>query len=153
VKSFGKWLHYVLMPAIALVSSRTRPRVRVELRTRSGHVLLVKTWFSRQLWGLPGGGVDRGEAPSRAAVREVREETGVVIDKSRLHYLTTLPAEFPLRCDLVIYRVKIGKRNLLPLPWTHRYEIIEREWFNVDELPDDISPLTRAIIRREFADQ
>ena len=148
----GKWLHYVSMPVIALVSSRTRPRVRVELRTRSGHVLLVKTWFSRQRWTLPGGGVERGEAPSRAAVREVREETGIVIDKTRLHYLTTQPAEFPLRCDLIIYRVKIGRRDLPALGRLRQREIIARQWFKIDELPKEIGPLTRAIIMREFAD-
>jgi 8-oxo-dGTP pyrophosphatase MutT (NUDIX family) len=32
------------------------------------------------LWDLPGGGIDKGEAPDHAAVRECREETGYVIE-------------------------------------------------------------------------
>ena len=35
-------------------------------------------------WNLPGGGVDEGEAPDAAVVREVAEETGQVVDTVRL---------------------------------------------------------------------
>ncbi|MFZ1411189.1 MAG: NUDIX domain-containing protein [Micropruina sp.] len=36
------------------------------------------------LWGLPGGGIDPGENPSQAVIREVVEETGQEIDISHL---------------------------------------------------------------------
>jgi len=32
------------------------------------------------LWDLPGGGIDKGESPDHAAVRECREETGYLIE-------------------------------------------------------------------------
>ena len=35
-------------------------------------------------WNLPGGGVDEGEAPEAAVIREVAEETGQVVDGVRL---------------------------------------------------------------------
>lgn len=35
-------------------------------------------------WNLPGGGIDPGETPERAVVREVAEETGQVVDSVRL---------------------------------------------------------------------
>ncbi len=35
-------------------------------------------------WNLPGGGIDPGEAPVDAVVREVAEETGQVVDEVRL---------------------------------------------------------------------
>ena len=43
---------------------------------RGGEVLLIAPRAGR--WQLPKGHVERGEAPQEAAVREVREETGVL---------------------------------------------------------------------------
>ena len=46
-------------------------------------VLLVHKAYGRRVYGLPGGGVDPGELPVHAAVREAREELGVEV---RLEY-------------------------------------------------------------------
>jgi 8-oxo-dGTP pyrophosphatase MutT (NUDIX family) len=43
-----------------------------------GEELLVITPAGRDVTGLPKGGLELGETPEQAAVREVREETGVV---------------------------------------------------------------------------
>lgn len=50
---------------------------------------LLATQFSDRtavpgLWGLPGGGIDPGESPSRALVREVVEESGQELEISHL---------------------------------------------------------------------
>lgn len=47
------------------------------LVVRDGQVLLIATAGGRR-WQLPKGHVEEGETPENAAVREVREETGVV---------------------------------------------------------------------------
>ena len=44
-----------------------------------GRVLLVREGYGRRRWGLPGGGIEPGELPHEAAVREAREETGLVV--------------------------------------------------------------------------
>ena len=41
------------------------------------------------LWGLPGGGIDLGEAAAQAVIREVDEETGQVLEISHLLDLQT----------------------------------------------------------------
>jgi ADP-ribose pyrophosphatase YjhB (NUDIX family) len=46
-------------------------------------VLLVKPSY-RDYWLLPGGVVEQGEAPQAAAVREVREEIGVMLNNPPL---------------------------------------------------------------------
>jgi len=42
----------------------------------SDRILLSRIREARARWTLPGGGIDPGEHPADAAVREVREETG-----------------------------------------------------------------------------
>lgn len=45
---------------------------------RDGNVLLLQR--KNGIWEFPGGGVDWGENPKKAAVREVKEETGLKVD-------------------------------------------------------------------------
>ena len=53
---------------------------------REGKVLLVRraNQPGYGLWSVPGGYVDRGEVVEEAAVREVREETGLEVEVDRL---------------------------------------------------------------------
>lgn len=56
---------------------RTRVGAYV-LCERSGELLLVRFRRSER-WTLPGGGIDHGERPEDAAVREAGEETGLAV--------------------------------------------------------------------------
>jgi ADP-ribose pyrophosphatase YjhB (NUDIX family) len=53
------------------------------IRNGDGEVLLQRR-SDNGLWGLPGGGVEIGESVSTAIVREVKEETGLVVEVERL---------------------------------------------------------------------
>lgn len=49
--------------------------------TPSNEVVLVKQYrypIEKDEWGIPGGGIDVGEEPETAVLREIQEETGIV---------------------------------------------------------------------------
>jgi 8-oxo-dGTP pyrophosphatase MutT (NUDIX family) len=54
----------------------------------AGRILLVKPTY-KDTWQFPGGGVEAGEPPEAAAVREAREETGLVLDPTELRIVGT----------------------------------------------------------------
>jgi 8-oxo-dGTP pyrophosphatase MutT (NUDIX family) len=67
-----------LLPFDEYVRSLHRKRMSagVLFRDPEGRILLVEPSYKPN-WDIPGGGVDEGEAPWTAAVREVREEIGL----------------------------------------------------------------------------
>jgi len=52
--------------------------VRVIVRNDEGKILMVKQDHpERTVWMVPGGGIEEGETAAEAAVREMKEETGL----------------------------------------------------------------------------
>src|SRR4029077_7931167 len=51
-----------------------------------GRLLLIKRGHEpgKGLWSIPGGRVEPGETDEQAVIREVREETGLVVQPGRL---------------------------------------------------------------------
>jgi ADP-ribose pyrophosphatase YjhB (NUDIX family) len=60
-----------------------RPSVSAVIFDRRGHLLLQQRSDGGQ-WGLPGGSVEIGESVTEAVIREVREETGLVVAVRRM---------------------------------------------------------------------
>jgi 8-oxo-dGTP pyrophosphatase MutT (NUDIX family) len=59
------------------------PSVSIALRDNEGRVLLARH-AEGNVWLLPGGGIEPGETPADAAVREMWEETGLFVRLTRL---------------------------------------------------------------------
>jgi len=63
------------------VSTHSIPCVGAVIRDDAGRLLLIKRGHEpgKGLWSIPGGRVEAGESDAAAVVREVREETGLVV--------------------------------------------------------------------------
>lgn len=60
-----------------------RPSVSAVIFDRRGHLLLQQRSDGGQ-WGLPGGSVEIGESVTDAVIREVLEETGLIVGVRRM---------------------------------------------------------------------
>lgn len=81
-------------------------------------------------WELPGGKVERGEAPDAALVRELREELGV-----EAKALARVPGEWPLKQPYVL---QVWTARLLPgsPPPEPLQDHDELRWLGPDEIWD-----------------
>ena len=66
-----------------------RETARVLLISPNNRILLLNTHFDPEVglpprWLVPGGGIDAGESPIQAAIRELREETGLELTEGDL---------------------------------------------------------------------
>lgn len=58
----------------------------VVLRDDQGRILVVRKRGTTR-YMLPGGKIETGETPAQAAIRELHEEVGAVLDTEQLHFL------------------------------------------------------------------
>ena len=80
-------------------SSRFKPRFEIAALfiEDSDRILLLHRHHSTSqgnLWGIPGGKVDRGETPLGAVIREVKEETGYDFSRHPVDHLGTVFIEY-----------------------------------------------------------
>lgn len=102
--------------------------------TDNGKILLCRLSShisSRGEWTLPGGGIEFGEHPEEAAVREVLEETGFEVKLTGLAHVDSIVfnvTEGKMHAIRFIYRAKILRGSL-----THESDgSTDRcEWFNI----------------------
>lgn len=103
----------------------------------AGAVLLVRHSYGPQVWGLPGGGIARGESAEEAARREVREELGLEIGN-----LTALGMieEVVSGCTHVAHLFEaVAHAHIEP----DRREIIDARFFPGHSLPEPQGDVTR----------
>jgi len=104
-------------------------------------ILLVKLTYQRfHPWGVPGGGLDYGEQPADAVVREIFEETGITVEVERFLLAKTWT---PARVGLY-YLCRIKEGEFQPSD-----EVSEIGYFSKDNLPD-VRPLDVGLIHKIF---
>lgn len=98
-----------------------RPCVGIMLRNAEGRVFVGQRLDNPgPAWQMPQGGIDPGEQPLEAALRELWEETGIGAE------LVRMAAEAP---DWVHYDLPA---DLVPKIWKGRYRGQKQKWFLFD---------------------
>ena len=103
-----------------------RPCAGVMLVNRDGKVFVGQRLDNAlEAWQMPQGGIDKGEAPFDAAVRELWEETGVTAD------LVELVAEAPDELQYDLPEDMVGKI------WKGKWRGQRQRWFLFRFLGED----------------
>ena len=115
---------------------------------REGKVLLIRRRNPPPGWALPGGFVDYGEAIESAAVRELREETGLTAVSLRLLGVYSAPDRDPRFHTITTAFLADTEGELRAGD-----DASEAAWFRLSELPSEIAFDHRRIIADALARQ
>jgi 8-oxo-dGTP pyrophosphatase MutT (NUDIX family) len=126
-----------------------RETARIVLHNGRGQFLLMLTHFESRVglpprWITPGGGIDEGETPLTAAVRELREETGLIVTPKQLGDLV-LPVpgywDWPDGTNFHsyvdhFYALRVDEFELDRSGWTEseHHDVIDIRWWTLDEI-------------------
>lgn len=106
-----------------------------------GRVLLIQR-ADFKTWALPGGSVDADESAAQAAIREVREETGLDVTLTGLIGLYAMPRWIG-NTHSAVFSAKVSGGALRP----HPGEAQEAVYFATDDLPPHLNWWHRQPIR------
>lgn len=119
-----------------LVRPRTRG-VKIMLFNDAGEILLIRNSYgASHLFLLPGGGVRPWEEPAVAAEREIREELGCRLEDMRPVSTHVTSAEGK-RDTVYVFEAKLAGK-----PRPDGIEVVEASFFQIDALPENVSPAT-----------
>jgi len=85
----------------------------------------------------PGGRMDYGDTPEQSAVREVLEETGMIIEEKDLEFLRICPEYFPEDNRHYVSLVFLCKKFKGDPELKEPDKCKGWEWFSPDELPEN----------------
>jgi 8-oxo-dGTP pyrophosphatase MutT (NUDIX family) len=126
-----------------------RETARILLTNAAGEFFLLLTHFDPEVglpprWITPGGGIDAGETPIEAAVRELWEETGIAVAQEALGEKL---GEIAGRWDWGdgqnhhtyvdhFYKLQVSDFELDDSGWTEdeRRDVLEYRWWSLTEL-------------------
>lgn len=119
------------------------------VENENGQVLLEKRTDNHQ-WGYAGGSIELGETVEEAAKRELFEEMGLVADEMELFYINSgEETHYIYPNGDEVYNVEIIYicRKYHGTIKRQEEEVEELKFFDVDDIPEDISDPIRPVFR------
>jgi len=128
---------YILRREVLRLLRLRTTGVKVMLFNDADELLLIRNAYGDSgQYLLPGGGVSRDESPAAAAIREVREEIGIELD--RVEPVWTFESNAEGKRDTIhLFKAKTRER-----PEIDGREVIEARFFPLGALPSRVSPAT-----------
>ncbi len=113
-----------------------QPKVTVDVLVEdaAGRVLLVLRRNPPSGWAIPGGFVDYGETLEAAAVREIREETGLDVALTAQFHTYSDPARDPRHHTVTT--IFLGRAEGVPVAGD---DALEARFFSPDALPEPLA--------------
>ncbi len=131
---------------VLLTQSRFTATAGAVIVDEQGRVLLVKHVFRPGSgWGVPGGFLNKGEQAEEALRRELREELDLEIEQVQLVFVRMVR---PVNQLEIVFRCRA-----VGTPRPCNFEVHSVEWFDPDQLPDDLPLSQRQTIRRALSHQ
>lgn len=119
------WFHVL---AMRMYRPKFRASVAAMVFDKQGRILLFKHTYRKFKWGIPAGGLEYGEQPDKAIVREFFEETGMQIKVEKLLLAESSKED---RNISLIYLCKIVSGM-----FEESNEISEMKYFDANDLPN-----------------
>lgn len=107
-----------------------------------GRILLIRR-ADNGLWAMPGGGIDVGETPAQAAVREAIEETGVTCEPVALvgiHDSRFCAPDYPHQLYMMSFLCRPRLDIPVVAPPAFAHEVLDIQWFPEHALPAELDP-------------
>ena len=108
----------------------------------AGRILLIRRTDNAS-WAMPGGGIDVGETPAQAAVREVLEETGIRCEPVAfvgIHDSRLCGSVDPFHLYHLLFLCRPLSDGDKREPPTHAHEALEMGWFTEQAIPAHLHP-------------
>ena len=131
----------IRLRVIRLTQPKFTCSVAAVIVNKENKILLLEHNFRPVFhWGMPGGFLEFGENPEEAIHREIFEEIKLELKNVKLYSVRTIGRH------IEILFLAEADGELQP----DSREINDANWFNVGEMPENMSPVQKSIVKQMF---